>query len=62
MKNKIKAITEIKEENQRFRILYYYKGKEINETSFWNNFYFQVYDISNFNVTIVEDYMKLKLL
>jgi hypothetical protein len=53
MKKKIKEITGIKEENQRFTISFEFDEQENNETSFWNGLYFQVYDISNFNANIV---------
>ena len=53
MKKKIKEITGIKEENQRFTISFEFYEQENDEKSFWNGQYFQVYDISNFNANIV---------
>ena len=52
IKKKVKEITGIKEKNQRFTISFDFQEQFMDENNFWDCFYFQVYDISNFTAKV----------
>ena len=50
IKKKIKELTGIKEENQKFQMSFKFSAQENDENNIWDNLYFSAYDITNYDI------------